>query len=78
LCKHSGYFLEENHLHFYIEKKVEGLVAQLSPTLWTIVCQVPLPTEFCRHEYWSGLPCPPPEDLPHPGIANMPLSPTEL
>ena len=21
-----------------------------------------------RQEYWSGLPCPPPGDLPHPGI----------
>ena len=26
---------------------------------------------FSRQEYWSGLPCPPPEDLPHPGI-NLP------
>ena len=23
---------------------------------------------FSRQEYWSGLPCPPPEDLPNPGI----------
>ena len=23
---------------------------------------------FYRHEYWSGLPCPPPGDLPDPGI----------
>ena len=23
---------------------------------------------FSRKEYWSGLPCPPPGDLPHPGI----------
>ena len=23
---------------------------------------------FCRQEYWSGLPCPPPGDLAHPGI----------
>ena len=22
---------------------------------------------FSRQEYWSGLPCPPPGDLPHPG-----------
>ena len=21
-----------------------------------------------RQEYWSGLPCPPPEDLPDPGM----------
>ena len=23
---------------------------------------------FPRQEYWSGLPCPPPGDLPNPGI----------
>ena len=23
---------------------------------------------FSRHEYWSGLSCPPPGDLPDPGI----------
>ena len=28
---------------------------------------------FSRHEYWSGLPCPPPEDLSDPGIKPMPL-----
>ena len=25
---------------------------------------------FCRQEYWSGLPCPPPGDLPDPGIES--------
>ena len=29
---------------------------------------------FSRQEHWSGLPCPPPGDLPHPGI--KPRSPT--
>ena len=24
--------------------------------------------EYSRSEYWSGLPCPPPGDLPNPGI----------
>ena len=24
--------------------------------------------EFSRQEYWSGLPCPSPGNLPHPGI----------
>ena len=31
-------------------------------------CQAPLSMGFSRQEYWSGLPCPPPEDLPDPGI----------
>ena len=31
---------------------------------------------FSRQEYWSGLPCPPPGDLPDPGIRPMsPASP---
>ena len=41
---------------------------QLFTTLWTIAPQVPLSMGFSRPEYWSGLPCPPPGDLPDPGI----------
>ena len=33
----------------------------------TAACQGPLSMEFSRPEYWSGLPCPPPTDLPDPG-----------
>ena len=46
---------------------------QLSATLWTIACQVPLSMGFSRQEYWSGLPCPTPGDLPDPGM--KPVSP---
>ena len=28
---------------------------------------------FSRQEYWNGLPCPPPRDLPDPGIEPMSL-----
>ena len=41
---------------------------QLYVTLWTIDHQAPLSMGFFRQEYWSGLPCPPPGDLPDPGI----------
>ena len=37
-------------------------------TLWTVARQAPLPMGFSREEYWSGLPCLPPGDLPDPGI----------
>ena len=37
-------------------------------TLWTVACQAPLSMGFSRQEYWSGLPCCPPGDLPNPGI----------
>ena len=40
----------------------------LFATLWTVTHQAPLSMGFCRQEYWSGFPCPPPGDLPDPGI----------
>ena len=40
---------------------------QLFATLWTVTCQVPVSMGFSRQEYWSGLQCPPPEDLSNPG-----------
>ena len=40
-------------------------------TPWTVVHQALLPMGFPRQEYWSGLPFPPPEDLPNPGIKHM-------
>ena len=43
-------------------------------TPWTVARQAPLFMGFSRQEYWSGLPCPPPGDLPNPGI--KPRSPT--
>ena len=41
---------------------------QLFATPWTTACQAPLSMGFSRQEYWSGLPCSPPGDLPNPGI----------
>ena len=40
----------------------------LLATLWAVARQAPLFMGFSRQEYWSGLPCPPPGDLPDPGI----------
>ena len=40
----------------------------LFETLWTIAHKSLLSPGFSRQEYWSGLPCLPPEDLPNPGI----------
>ena len=42
--------------------------------LWTVDCQAPLPMEFSRQEYWSGVPFPSPGDLPDPGIESAPLT----
>ena len=60
---------------------------QLFVTPWTVACQASLSMEFSRQEYWSGLPCPPPRDLPDPGsnphlscllhrqVGSLPLDP---
>ena len=42
-------------------------VVSNSVTPWTIAHQIPLSMGFSRQEYWSGLPCPSPGDLPDPG-----------
>ena len=41
---------------------------QLFVTPWTVAHQAPLSMGFSRQENWSGLPFPPPGDLPYPGI----------
>ena len=45
-----------------------------SATLWTAASQAPLSLGFSKQEYWSGLPFPPPGDLPDPGIELLSLS----
>ena len=60
------------------------MLSCLCPTLCNpmdyIACQAPLSMGFFRQEYWNGLPeywsgllCPPPEDLPNPGMEPMSL-----
>ena len=44
----------------------------LFATQWTLAHQVPQSMGFSRQEYWCGLPCPPPGDLPNP--RDNPLS----
>ena len=41
---------------------------QLFVIPWTVAHQAPLSMGFSRQEYWSGLPRPPPGDLPNPGF----------
>ena len=45
---------------------------------WTVARQAPLSRGFSRQEYWSGLPCPLPGDLPNPGIEPASLMPPVL
>ena len=40
---------------------------QLFVIPWTLAHWAPLSMGFSRQEFWSGLPFPPPGDLPRPG-----------
>ena len=46
---------------------------QLFVTLWTRACQAPRSMGFSSQEYWSGLPRPPPGQLPDPGTKSASL-----
>ena len=63
------------HPNLSLHSPVNGLVCvcvlshvRLFVTLRTVAHQAPLSVGFSRQEYWNGLPCPPPGDLPNPGI----------
>ena len=47
---------------------------RLCEALRTSPCQTPLSMGFSRQDYWSGLPCPPPGDLPKPGVELVSLT----
>ena len=62
-----------------VVRKASNVVSACSVTFnslrppWTVAHQAPLFMGFSRQEYWNRLPCPPPGDLPNPG-----LEPTSL
>ena len=59
----SWNFLKQKvHLLFGLSRSVRFFAAP-----WTATHQAPLPLEFSRQEYWSGVSFPTPEDLPDPG-----------
>ena len=41
-------------------------------TQWTVALQGPLSMGILQQKHWSGLPSPPPGDLPNPGIEPRP------
>ena len=51
---------------------------RLFVTLWTVTWQALLCMGFSRQESWSGLPCPPPGDLPNPEIEPTSLTSPSL
>ena len=56
------------HIYVYVCMLSGFSHVQLFATPWTVASQAPLSRRFSRLDYWSGLPCPFPRDLPDPGI----------
>ena len=54
------------------------LPRRVSCAWWTGAHQAPLSMGFSRQEYWSGLPCSHPGDLPDPGVEPASLMSPEL
>ena len=50
----------------HLESVCLALLSHVIPQ--TAARWAPLSMEFSRPEYWNGLPCPPPGDLPNPGV----------
>ena len=64
VCYHGRtYVIDTQRIHVYVLSR-----DQLFVTPWTAALQAALFMGFSRQEYWSGLPFPPPGDLPDPGI----------
>ena len=63
-CRIKNAFLIVFFMYFHKPMVLSRVRLFVNP--WPIARQVPLPMEFPRQEYWSGLPFPIPWDLPNP------------
>ena len=75
MCDLSIGALPNHHLMIYLLSALCVLNhVQIFVTPWTVARQAPLSMGFSRQEYWSGLPCPSPGDLPEPVIKPASLA----
>ena len=82
ICFFSQEQEQHTHTHRHTHTSLSDFVlviscfshVQLFATLWTVAHQALLSMGFSRQGYWSGLPFPPPGDLPDPGIEPVSLA----
>ena len=70
-CRIGPFILWPSPFHSPTWHIMHAMSLYSCPTLatpWTVANQALLSIVFSRQEHWSGLPCPPPGDLPNPGI----------
>ena len=60
-------FTKKYYITYYVTMSC-SVATRFFVTPWIIASQAPRSVEFSRQEYWSGLPFPPPGDLPDPLI----------
>ena len=65
-------------LIFLLSCVSRSVISDSFESSWTVANQAPLSMGFSGQEYWSGLPCPPPWDLPDPGFEPVSLMPLAL
>ena len=68
VCSAVAFTIEKNSHISESEKCTHSVMSDSLP--WTLAPQVLLCMGFSRQEYRSGLPFPPPGDLPNPGIES--------
>ena len=75
-CKRIFKWLLQYALYIYMHACVLSHFSHVPvfATLWTVAHQAPLSMRSSNQEYWSGLPCPPPGNLPDTRIKPMPPS----
>ena len=73
LLESCNFFIVDFFLSLYARVLSHFSRVRLFATLWNVTCQALLSMGFSRQEYWSGLPFPPPGDLPDLGIEPMSL-----
>ena len=72
--------MDKNIFRWAFDSIIQGAYSVVSDSVTpgTVACQVFLSLAFSRQEYWSGLPYPPPGDLPDPGIKPVSLKSSAL
>ena len=74
----SGSLSQKGVHNFLCWCEVPSVMSDSLDLLWTVARQVPPSMGFSRQEYWKWLSCPPPEDLPDPGIEPVSLTSSAL
>ena len=64
-CLIRHYFFNQKMVRYFLYPlRVCSAMPNFFANQWTAAWQSPLPMEFSRQEYWSGLPFPPSGDIP--------------